>query len=58
MSLTNAKGVDEFSKNPLSVPRKGSSLQMKNMGGNSDRSKVISEMAKQKPREDLRGKMG
>lgn len=58
MSLTNGKGEYEYGKNPLSVPKKGSDLPMRNKGGNSDRASVMKQMSQVKPTESLRGKMG
>ena len=57
-SLTNGKGVFAHSKNPLSVPKKGSQLPMENRAGNADRTKVINQAKAQARDEDLRGKMG
>ncbi len=51
-----AKGAYSSKSNPLSVPRKGSSLP--GDSGNSDRSKVMSMKNAQAMNENLRGQAG
>lgn len=53
-----AKGMGSHPSNPMSVPKKGSSLASMDGSSNSDRNKVMSMKNAQAMNESLRGQAG